>query len=117
MEEELITNKQLWFIKKKLYEKGERYDYEDLKKITRYEASGIIKRNIIGGSPLYQWFVWKDLENGELYCNTCRTIQNATDERYLGKIILEPKVFLTKRLAEKYYGRKLERKSPKDYLW
>lgn len=93
----MITDKQYQFIKNKL-SKWKIYD-EDIKKLTKEEASGIIKRNIIEHRPLLQWYCI-DI-NGSIYAKKfefTKYIQNMVSDRY----------FLNKRLLEESMDCKLE---------
>lgn len=115
---ELITEKQIKYIYKILRkEKNENFDYNQLKNITKQEAHGIIQRNIIKGSPLYQWYIWKKQDKSYV-CTTKGNKPNFMFSNSRKQVIQEneieiiPIIFLNKRLAEEYYGQKLEFRSP-----
>lgn len=116
MEEELITDKQYYRIKKDLVAKYN-IDLDDLKKLTKQEASRIIQTNIVRGCPLLQWYVWHEIGKNKLYANTCEYAENIMCNSFLDKIELKPKIFIKKRMADKYYGEVIERKSPTSWLF
>lgn len=100
---ENITDKQIKFIWGVL---GEKYSihYEDIENLTKKEASGIIKRNIVEGRPLLQWYcmVYEDGKECAKKFEYAKYIKNMKSDR----------CYLNKRLLEKSMGRKLE-----DYSW
>lgn len=102
----MITEKQYNYIKNKI-------DYvilEDLRKLTKKEASEIIKRNIIEKHPLLQWYVWIDKKNNKKYaCTMMGKSKKSYEDEYVK--ILE-KGFLKKHHAEEYHKTKLIKKTP-----
>lgn len=93
----MITEKQYQYIKTKLY-KWNIYD-EDIKQLTKKEASNIIQRNIIEHRPLLQWYCTQinNLKYAKKFEFT-KCIKNMVSDRY----------YLNKRLLEESIGCKLE---------
>lgn len=107
---EMITEKQFNYIKNKLGR--EIPDIEQLKKLTKKEASGIISRNIVEHRPFLQWYVWQ--KDGKTY--TCTTRYYTLDDKLFEyyerfKVIITPILFINKRLADEYIGEKTIKRS------
>lgn len=107
---DMITEKQFNYIKSKLGH--EIKDIKQLKKLTKKEASGIIKRNIVEHRPFLQWYVWQ--KEGKIY--TCTTRGYTMDNKLLGwyerfGILITPIIFINKRLADEYVGEKTIKRS------
>lgn len=105
---DMITEKQFNYIKNKLGR--EIPDIEQLKKLTKKEASGIISRNIVNHAPFLQWYIWTYKDN--IYANTTRIYPFFEVEKYKnGEIKVQPKIFVNKRLAEEFANQKLKQKA------
>lgn len=107
---DMITEKQFNYIKGKLGH--EITDIEQLKKLTKKEASGIISRNIINHAPFLQWYVWQK-EDKTFTCTTRYYTLGDKVLEYYEKfgVFVTPILFVNKRLADEYVGEKTIKRS------
>lgn len=106
---EMITEKQYNYIYCILGK--EITEIEQLKQITKYEASKIILRNIVEHRPYLQWYIW--IYKDKAYANTTRYFNfNKILKKYNeDEIKIIPKLFVNKRLAEEHIGKRLIQKA------
>lgn len=105
----MITEKQINYIWNVLGKK-ELIHYEDIKKLTKKEATGIIKRNIIEHRPLLQWYCM-EYEDGSLCAKKFRAY-NINDEYFLNKRLLNEHVGV--ELEEYRWNKEMEIKNDKE---
>ena len=95
---ESITDKQIKYIYDVLGEKYQIY-IEDIKSLTKKEASGIIKRNIKEKRPLLQWYCGAYADGKEYFKKGISGKNN--------KDMVSDRYYLNKRLLEKNTGKKV----------
>lgn len=106
---DMITEKQYNYINSVLGK--EISEIEQLRQITKQEASNIILRNIVEHRPFLQWYIWN--YKGTNYANTTRiyTFEEKTKKYNKGEIKVLPKIFINKRLADEFANQKLKQKA------